>query len=492
MRTVLVSFVAMVLMASPTLLAVDECPASYDIQGPAGIAFAGSVAGIGDIGTPTSSVPDGYDDFIVGAETYDPYHGRVYVYSGFDGAVIRDNHTGRWNNSHMGYSVSSAGDFNGDGTPDYVVGSYYEGANHEGRVTVYSGATGDLLYSWLGYPGERMGFSVSVLGDYDNDGDDEVLVGCPYYSGAGYSTGGRVRLIEGGSTSSQPPQTYINGTSTGQYLGYSVAGVGDVNDDGVPDYAAGAYLGGTKIYSGHTWVAGTPLFVVPTSIRIAGVGDLNSDGHADFVVGYQNSNKAVVYSGYAASYSGQAPSTLFELTVTNSYRLGYVVACGGLITDDAIPDVLVTECGHEVSPIRSSAVHVFSGADGSLFSTLDGGAPVNGFGLSLAGAVDTDGDGLDNILVGNPAQGKVYVYSCTDGDDDGVFDLDDNCPLIANANQADGDGDDVGDVCDNCQYVYNPGQEDADSDGLGDACDNCPTDYNPSQADGDSDDAGDA
>jgi hypothetical protein len=58
-----------------------------------------------------------------------------------------------------------------------------------------------------------------------------------------------------------------------------------------------------------------------------------------------------------------------------------------------------------------------------------------------------------------------------DADCDGVADVADNCPSVANSNQQDSDNDGKGDVCDNCPLVANPGQEDADSDGIGDACD---------------------
>ncbi len=68
-----------------------------------------------------------------------------------------------------------------------------------------------------------------------------------------------------------------------------------------------------------------------------------------------------------------------------------------------------------------------------------------------------------------------------DSDGDGVPDSTDNCPFVANADQADGDGDGVGDVCDNCPATSNPDQTDTDLDGVGDACDNCPTVPNPTQ-----------
>ncbi|RME03312.1 MAG: hypothetical protein D6812_05325 [Deltaproteobacteria bacterium] len=82
--------------------------------------------------------------------------------------------------------------------------------------------------------------------------------------------------------------------------------------------------------------------------------------------------------------------------------------------------------------------------------------------------------------------------SSSDLDGDGVPDAMDNCPGIANPDQADADGDNVGDACDNCPGIANPDQADADGDNVGDACDNCPDLRNPNQADRDNDGEGDA
>ena len=90
---------------------------------------------------------------------------------------------------------------------------------------------------------------------------------------------------------------------------------------------------------------------------------------------------------------------------------------------------------------------------------------------------------------------KAVYYSCdatTDTDEDGVLDIDDNCPLIQNPLQEDFDGDDVGDVCDNCILMSNNGQGDIDGDNVGDICDNCPDVANGDQNDADGDLVGDA
>lgn len=477
-----------VLLASPTMLAAEECPTSYDIDSANGTHFGRSVAFIGDIGSPGNSAPDGYDDFIVGAYKDASGRGRVYVYSGADGTEIR-SHTGPFNNDGLGYSVSSAGDFNGDGRPDYIIGGYDKYGDRSGRVEVHDGITGDLLFGRVGNPGELLGYSVTVLGDYNNDGKDEVIVSSPTYSDGGYPDGGRILLFEGGTSTGDGPQAYINGTSDSILFGYYVTGVGDIDNDSTSDFAVCSRSGDIIVYSGGNWY--DTLLTAPGSAKIAGVGDVNGDGRPDFVVGYLNLNNgnAVVFSG-AGPHNGRSADTLFTLTVPGGRHFGQQVSGGGLIDADMVPDILVTELGGGFLPNRNSAVHVFSGADSSLLYTLDGGLSGNSFGDALASDGDTDGDSLANILVGQPNSGHIYIFSCTDGDGDGVFDLVDNCPLTYNPGQEDGDGDEVGDVCDNCPDNQNQDQSDTDNDGIGDVCDNCPDDANPGQEDGDSDDVG--
>jgi len=109
-----------------------------------------------------------------------------------------------------------------------------------------------------------------------------------------------------------------------------------------------------------------------------------------------------------------------------------------------------------------------------------------------------------SVWVSYTDDGKTLSYT-DDADGDGKSDGYDNCPFVANRDQADGDGDGVGDACDNCPTVANPDQRDTDGDGKGDACDddkdgdgilntadNCPGIYNPNQTDTDGDGLGDA
>ena len=94
----------------------------------------------------------------------------------------------------------------------------------------------------------------------------------------------------------------------------------------------------------------------------------------------------------------------------------------------------------------------------------------------------------------NDVNGNRIPDACesADFDGDGVANVSDNCPMIANPGQADSDGDGAGDVCDNCPAVANADQRDVDGDGFGDKCDNCASVANLSQADADGDGRGDA
>ncbi|MFO1009128.1 MAG: M6 family metalloprotease domain-containing protein [Planctomycetota bacterium] len=108
--------------------------------------------------------------------------------------------------------------------------------------------------------------------------------------------------------------------------------------------------------------------------------------------------------------------------------------------------------------------------------------------ITVDGPLDSDGDGVPNASDNCPT---IANANQANGDGDALGDACDNCPSVTNANQANGDADAFGDVCDNCVAVANNSQANGDGDALGDACDNCPTVTNANQANADGDSAGD-
>lgn len=240
--------------------------------------------------------------------------GRAFICSGADGAVLQTL-TGlagqQGSYTQFGRCVAGVGDVNADGVPDVAVASEY-GINlngvQSGYVCVFSGADGSVLHVLNGnWNGERFGTACAAAGDVNGDGVPDILVGSPYYY---YATGpGAVRIYSGYDglllrfvTGVAPPPQAIT-------IGFGVASLGDVNGDGVPDFVTGATpsygSNGARVYSGASGgllfsVAAQPTFnayggVEPFPHPVAGLGDVNGDGTPDIITA--TTSGAVVYSG---------------------------------------------------------------------------------------------------------------------------------------------------------------------------------------------------
>ncbi|MFT5587191.1 MAG: hypothetical protein ACI9VR_004799, partial [Cognaticolwellia sp.] len=231
----------------------------------------------------------------------------------------------------FGNSVSAAGDVDGDGYDDLVVGAVYDGDNgsFSGSVYVYYGtATGistafqDKLVASDGAAADYFGTSVSGAGDVNRDGYDDLVVGAygdddnGSISGSAYVYYGTPTGI---STASQDKLVALDGAA-GDYFGISVSGAGDVNGDGYDDLVVGAFQDGDNgSASGSAYVYyGTPTGISTASQNklvatdgakhdafgssVSGAGDVDGDGYDDLIVGAHGDDDNGSGSGSAYVY----------------------------------------------------------------------------------------------------------------------------------------------------------------------------------------------
>jgi hypothetical protein len=160
--------------------------------------------------------------------------GRVYVYRFADGAlepafVVEPD----GQSAQLGAMfVSVVGDVDGDGTPD-VYSSDWQGCGSAGRVFVHSGASGELLHDLRGeQPGDGFGIGTAEAGDVDGDGCDDLVIGA-WQSRAGAPAGGRTYLFSG--RTGERLRTWTC-TLAAETFGFDATGLGDVDGDGAIDF----------------------------------------------------------------------------------------------------------------------------------------------------------------------------------------------------------------------------------------------------------------
>ena len=174
---------------------------------------------------------DGKADFIVGARLDDPAGGgtragSAYVFSGADGSLLYQV-SGDTANDAFGHSVSMAGDVNGDGRADFIVGAPFDdpagGGTDAGSAYVFSGADGSLLYQVTGdSTGDQFGWSVSGAGDVNGDGKADFIVGAYKDAPAGGGTEAGSAYVFSGADGSLLYQR--TGDTAGDLFGFSVGG----------------------------------------------------------------------------------------------------------------------------------------------------------------------------------------------------------------------------------------------------------------------------
>lgn len=371
---------------------------------------------------------DGYVDLIVGAPFSDadaPLGGRAYIYYGGPIADVQADVTFRAESAGQifGVSVAGAGDVNGDGYDDVVVGSWRY-ASETGRAYVYYGgplpdAVPDLVFTGEAF-NSQLGLSVSSAGDFNGDGYPDLLVGAPNIAA---SRPGRAYIYYGGPHADSAPDIRLSGGEVDDYFGLSVASAGDVNQDGYADVIVGAMYARAAAGNAYIFYGGPAPDNIPDMVMMGqgnfggsvnSAGDVNGDGCADVIVGgifAPGGGQARVF--YGGSHM-DAEADLVLADPAGGY-FGGAVASAGDVNGDGCADLVVGASDSDLGGQNAGWVGLFNGgpgADGIADLFIVGETPGGFMGRSVS-SVDFDQDGYGDLIIGAPdgSAGLVLVVS---------------------------------------------------------------------------------
>jgi hypothetical protein len=408
--------------------------------GAASDGLGGSVSGLADLNG------DGYPELIIGASGAGGGTGVVDVYFGPGRAAIPDVVLTGEAGSSFGAVVAPAGDVNGDGTADLIVGATGF-SSHTGRAYVFYGgpafvsksaASADVILTGEA-TNNNFGAAMSTAGDVKGDRVSDLIVGAP-----GNNSGtGRAYVFFGGSSLVSKPaanaDVILTGEATGNSFGAAVSGGGDMNGDGLADVLVGAPAAASNAGRAYVFAGGASLVTRNASgadmvltgegtgsgfgASVATAGDVNGDGLVDAIVGApsHNSSRGRAYLFYGGPMFFTRSAALADVVLTgegSNNSFGASVASAGDANGDGPSDILVGASGYASGIGR---VYIFYGGS-SLASRSGTGADViltgesagGSFGAAVAGAGDLELDGFADLLVGAPAmsgsRGRAYVF----------------------------------------------------------------------------------
>ncbi len=426
-----------------------------------GADFGAAVNTAGDING------DGFADIIIGAPKYTiegNKGGAVFVYYG-SAAGLPDQPDwimgGERKGSEFGFTVSTAGDVNGDTFDDVIIGAYEyttDDANtsHEGRAYVYYGSSSGLSTTaadWVltgTHSGENFGYAVATAGDVNNDGYDDVIVGARHYPQDDKLVGAAMLFYGSAAGLTQTaPDWMVLGDQAGANFGGSVNTAGDVNGDGCDDIIVGApnydngqdeegaafvYLGsptGPDPGGSYAWMAEGETENAGFGASVSTAGSVNGDAFADVIVGAPHYSGSLpdeggvfVFHGSALGLEGNASWTAVSGQTASGF--GISVSTAGDVNQDGFDDVLVGANQYTHEHANEGGIFVYLGAPDQLQSTYwmaIGGKADTQMGYAVGAAGDVTGDGCADVIAGAPEYrqstdllGRAFVYYGSDSD----------------------------------------------------------------------------
>jgi hypothetical protein len=317
----------------------------------------------------------------------------------------------------FGWVAEKIGDIDRDRAPDFVIGAPTNAAGgiNAGRAYVFSGRSGALLHTVTGEPNNRLGFSVAGPGDLDRDGTPDYLIGGL----------GRVVAVSGADH-----HTLFDVRVPAEAFGFSISGAGDVNRDRTPDVIVGAFAasGATgKVYmlSGKDgsvlWTQLGPNAGAGLGQGVSGIDDVNHDRVPDQVAGAPGAGPG--FLGAAFVYSGRDGALLRTLDPDpTAINFGtFFVHDAGDVDRDGVGDILISDFGDTEAGAGAGKAYVFSGRTGDRLWVFLGETAGDGFGIGR-GVGDVNRDHRADLLLASfnssasaPSGGKIYLYSGKDG-----------------------------------------------------------------------------